>query len=220
MSVSQTEYTKTLHAKASVVVCKKFCEINNIPEPIFNIYEGEEEGVTRIKRVGTCGYYRKKNIHVAIPLCARQNAMYSWPGYISDRTPYGVIAHELGHYVDEYLTIRAAESKGLTSLKGVEWISSRVVRLSKEKSITSYDPNDSEIFAEWFRLFITNPGLLRLIRPGVYREITALGLKPRVTMIYKDVLDFFKAPDRIYTRLEATYKKSQKNVPLVDFFVQ
>lgn len=39
--------------------------------------------------------------------------------------------------------------------------------------ISGYCPNVQEWFAEMFRLFLTNPDLLRLLRPYVYRVLSA-----------------------------------------------
>lgn len=39
-----------------------------------------------------------------------------------------------------------------------------------EEPITSYSPNVQEWFAEMFRLFVTNPDLLMMIRPMTYRD--------------------------------------------------
>jgi hypothetical protein len=42
---------------------------------------------------------------------------------------------------------------------------------TKEKSITSYDPNVAEWFAEICRLYITNHALLALIRPRTWAAL-------------------------------------------------
>lgn len=73
-------------------------------------------------------------------------------------------------------------------------------------AITSYAPNAMEWFAEIFRLFVTNPDLLKLIRPKAYKAILDSGLKPSTDMVYQEVLEQFKAPPKIYERLEKLRK--------------
>lgn len=118
---------------------------------------------------GTCAYYRPTYIAICVEKCAALGfggRSWSWPGYVVDRTPFGVIQHELGHHVD----IVFGEKK--TGYQGT--YSRDVRRLSGEEPITTYCPNDAEWFAEIFRLFITNADLLRLLRPrayGILREL-------------------------------------------------
>lgn len=71
---------------------------------------------------------------------------------------YGVIIHELGHYVD-YLANRAYS---LTMRKN-----------SGEEQINSYCPNDQEWFAEMFRVFVSNPSLLEQLRPKTFQLMKA-----------------------------------------------
>ena len=91
----------------------------------------------------------------AIGTAGRQ---WSYPGHTVDRTPYGVIAHELGHHVDG-----AHGSAPSREGYGARW---RVE--TREKPLTGYCRDDNEWFAEMFRLFITNPNLLRLERPKTH----------------------------------------------------
>lgn len=111
-------------------------------------------------------------INLCLEECARpatQNQVrnWSWPGSVTDRTPYGVVAHELGHAADWHMS----RSLGLpVSSYGGEY--SRHVRVkAKEPPLTSYCPNDWEWFAECFRLFVTNPLLLRALRPRTYAAL-------------------------------------------------
>jgi hypothetical protein len=77
-----------------------------------------------------------------------------------DRTPYGVIAHELGHHADW----SASDDKG--PYYGDYCI--KVKKRSGEKPISGYADDDWEWFAEMFRLFVTNPVLLMNLRPKTY----------------------------------------------------
>lgn len=108
---------------------------------------------------GTCAYYRNSEITISVRECAgcgMAGMAWSWPGYVVDRTPYGVLAHELAHHVD-----RAHGPTG--GLIGSQWR-----RITAEAPITTYAPNDNEWFAEIFRLFVTNPDLLSILRPRVF----------------------------------------------------
>lgn len=105
----------------------------------------------------SCGLYEAPGtIYVTPRSCSslgRSGACWSWPGYIIDRTPYGVYAHELGHHVDARR----------------RWsLSRRLRKFTGELPISGYCPDDQEWFAEIFRLYMTNPDLLQRIRPYTY----------------------------------------------------
>jgi hypothetical protein len=85
---------------------------------------------------------------------------WSFPGYSVDRTPYGVIQHELGHHADYVKSEKRGSYYGDFSINMRATVG--------EKPLTSYCPNDAEWFAEMFRLFVTNPDLLRLLRPDTH----------------------------------------------------
>lgn len=110
-----------------------------------------------------CAYYRPQYIAICVEKCAwpgRANRAWSWPGYVIDRTPYGVLQHELGHYIDH----RFSAVKG--SYYGDYSVGLR--KETGEAPLTGYCPNTAEWFAEIFRLFVTNPELLRLMRPKTF----------------------------------------------------
>lgn len=136
-----------------------FCRANKLPAPRLH-------GMVPVR--GACGLYRARghHIHVDTARCARLGwggPAWSWPGYIIDRTPYGVHAHEMGHHIDHVM--------GGVAL---------VARLAAgEDRLTNYCPNNGEWFAEMCRLFATNPALLAAVRPATYNHLTGrLGLKP------------------------------------------
>ena len=117
--------------------------------------------------VGACAYYRRDTIKICIKACAQVGyggRAWSYPGYVVDRTPYGVMAHELGHHLDFHKSDNKGSYFGDFSVKLREQ--------TGEKPITTYCPNTAEWFAEIARLYITNPDLLRLIRPRTHRELT------------------------------------------------
>lgn len=149
---------------------KKFCLLNNVPVPSLKIYKREEW------QFSVCAYYRKSTIHICPGRCATigtAGRQWSYPGYSVDRTPYGVIQHELGHHID---VIRGNHPQAYYS----EY-SDSVRNRCLEKPITSYCPNSCEWFAEMFRLFVTNPDLLKCIRPLTHVCLLNDGLKPVFT---------------------------------------
>lgn len=126
----------------------RWCTANGVSIPEVNMHTGRPD-------FGVCAYYRNSHIEIWVASCAAVGLVgrqWSFPGYVVDRTPYGVLAHELGHHVD-----RQHGAAG-----GVR---SHLWRPLDAAPLTSYCPNDNEWFAELFRLFVTNPDLFRELRP-------------------------------------------------------
>jgi hypothetical protein len=131
----------------------KWCNLNCVKPPEIKIWYSDPP-------FDTCAYYRDDLISIWPHECARIGVsarQWSYPGYVVDRTPYGVLQHELGHHVDEAKTYR----RGILSSKWRE--------ATGELKLTSYCDNDMEWFAELFRLFVSNPDLLQILRPKIYR---------------------------------------------------
>ena len=154
-----------------------FCELNGIPKPKVKIYHSRND---------ECGYYQyhSKVIHIDPDACAREvknPAMRCWshPHYFTDRTVYGVLHHEFGHYLHEYL---------------------KFPKLPKGKQITSYEPNKDERFAESIKLFISNPMLLKEYNPERYAALIALGLKPLHQKPWQQVMAEDGMSDRFIKR--------------------
>lgn len=161
--------TKLTLFKMGVVRINKFCNLNHLPVPEIRLATEKDDWT-----VGACAYYRPQYIHVHLPSCAspateNQVRNWNWPGSVTDREPYGVLCHELGHHID-WLT---GEKKYRYSSNYCE----QVMEQSGEKEITSYCPNPAEWFAEMFRVFVTNYPLLAIIRP-VTAEILRKKFKP------------------------------------------
>lgn len=118
------------------------------------------------------GWYRVPKITIFPSLCTKPGTGYSWPGHISDRTVLGVYAHELGHHAHftrpDFEQIRAD--------------------FPRKHSITGYEPNVDESFAETFRLFVLNPDLLKNGRSTRYEYMLKLGFIPSETRDYREVL--------------------------------
>lgn len=166
----------------------EFCQRNAIPVPELRPAHRDHWGVS------SCAYYRPQYIAICVTECAAIGTAaqaWSYPGYVIDRTPYGVLAHELGHHAD-YL-------KG--EKKGSYWsdYGASIRRSSGEDKLTNYCPNDAEWFAEIFRLFVTNPDLLQALRPKAFKLIEK-DFRPIVSRPWKRVLA--DAPPRTLAQAE------------------
>lgn len=168
----------------------KFVDVNRI-KPITLVEE------TNIKELyGACGYYRNSVIHIDIKACAHigtAGMAWSYPGYIVDRTPYGVLAHELGHHVD------VAHGRVPGKLSGPMRAETRDV------AITSYTPNDNEWFAEIFRLFVTNPDLLSKIRPKMFTKLRDM-FTPVETRSWDAVIQVQRQCDAARNKIKQAWK--------------
>lgn len=163
-------------------LAERFCQLNSLPMP--EVVDTPSD----MWRVSSCAYYRAGTIKICLPKCASPGYVgrsWSWPGYVIDRTPYGVIAHELGHHVD---MLRGSNRQAYWSD-----FSDKMRMTSGEPAITGYAPNTAEWFAEIFRLFLTNPDLLRRVRPLAARELEYL-FRPAEERSWQEVLA--DAPER------------------------
>ena len=153
---------------AGVELATEFCSLNNLRTPEFKpALRGE-----RCYDLGTCAFYRPYTIRVMVDKCANRGVggrAWSWPAYVIDRTPYGVVQHELGHHVDAVLS----------GHKVRPIFSERIYAESQEPPLTGYLGTDKreltfymEWFAENFRLFVTNPDLSMRLRPKFYAALS------------------------------------------------
>lgn len=157
--------TKADLLTAGIARATEWCAVNGIDMPPIVQYSTTEW------RFDACAYYRPTTIHICLVKCASLGLAgrnWSWPGYAVDRTPYGVVAHELGHHVDYQRSERKGSYFGDFSVK--------LRRDSGEAALTGYAPNDAEWFAEIFRLFVTNANLLSILRPRTYALLEDAGL--------------------------------------------
>lgn len=169
-----------LFHRGTDLLCR-FCDLNQITIPEIKHEHARWS-------VSACAYYRLNQISIHLPSCAligRAAQAWSYPGYKVDRTPYGVLQHELGHHVDVLCSDR----------KFAYWgdLSSSMRNESGEQKLTNYCPNDAEWFAEMFRLFVTNPSLLEQARPKTYRLMRERW-RPAETRRWSEVL--WEAPER------------------------
>ena len=204
--MSNSSYLVTLGCET----VRQFCSKNNLPFPEFFIAKNSSEW-----DVNSCGYYRTgrhagrpDRICIAPFLCAPEvpkgARQWSYPGYVVDRTVYGVIAHELGHHVD---CVRS-EELGLPVGKYCGGWSEQLMEATGEEPITTYAPNHAEWFAEIFRLFVTNPDLLKQLRPKIYGELESV-YKPIEPRGWEEVL--FDAPEKVVKAAAEKIKKARKS---------
>ena len=158
-------------------LCEKFCEENDIEDPDYTI-------VSNRTRNGNSGRYIIHSMELivwvencAAPVTNPGNRRWSYPGYKTDRTPYGVICHELGHHV-------WCDMVGHPEMQRM-W----AAKARATKKVSSYEPSKEESFAETMRLFLTNPDLLRRAFYPRWEYLTAgLELIPAETRDYLEVL--------------------------------
>jgi hypothetical protein len=196
---------------------KAFLKHNKIPNPNFFTYTEARNlpeaayAVKLLRRVqdgplvGTkTGLYTSGYVFVNVPVTAApvhfpSQRCWSWPGYKVDRTACGVVAHEVGHYLEDCLE---AQGRLIPAVHGPEWRSiinndSRAYR-SRKKKVSGYEPVPSEAWAESLRLFILNPDLLQRGIPERYNYILHCGLKPSESRLWYQVIDnnaYFKAAE-------------------------
>jgi hypothetical protein len=169
-------------------VMSRFALLNDILPPAVREFAPHEW------QFSVCAYWRDDTVAICLAKCAAigtAGRQWSYPGYSVDRTPYGVLQHELGHHVDVTKSNRKCSYYGdfSVALRGQ----------SGEKELTSYCPNDAEWFAEMFRLYVTNPDLLRLLRPRTHREL-ASQFKPVFEDTWRDRMQ--NAPARTIAVVE------------------
>jgi len=151
---------KEKHLADGIALMQHFCEVNSLITPPINVRTKADW------RFAECAYYRPTYIEICLDKCAPIGTVgmqWSYPGHTVDRTPYGVIQHELGHHVDVTYSTKVDRYRGDFSIN--------LRKETGEKPISGYCPNDGEWFAEIFRLFVTNPHLLRAIRPRTYQRL-------------------------------------------------
>lgn len=174
---------------AGLQLCRSFLEENFLPLPEY-IPGRAPRAINKWQNIGLCLGSR---IWVDIDLTNRpaftKGRMWSWPGYKTDRTASGVLAHETGHFIN-WLIDNASFRDGQNKQIETNWLYSRwSVAVRQEKPVSGYEPTLGEAFAEAMRLYISNPNLLEAARPQRYYLIRhELGLHHGVEGSWQDVL--------------------------------
>lgn len=180
--------TKDAMFARGLAVMGQFCELNSLPTPVVVQADSKEWAF------GVCAYYRKDVTTICLSRCASigtAGMQWSYPGHSVDRTPYGVLQHELGHHVDFISSTKRGAYFGDFSIAMRKRVG--------EEPLTSYCPNDAEWFAEMFRLFVTNPDLLLHLRPRTHADL-AERFKPLFHDGWRERIS--KAPDRTIVSIE------------------
>lgn len=171
-----------------------FCGVNKITCPDI-VWEQE------IWNWSACAFYRPETIHIHLPACGYpctpfQTRNWTWPGSTTDREPFGVLCHELGHHCDWTASDKKGAYFGSYSID---------VRADcKESQLTSYCSNDAEWFAEMFRLFVSNHALLKLLRPRTWMKLTERWLPVSPDDWHEELGP--QVPARVVTNLEKKIK--------------
>jgi hypothetical protein len=183
-----THPTKAEMLAGGQALVERFCALNGIEVPGLEVVSSNDWSF------GVCAYYRPSTTRICLVKCAAVGVAgpaWSYPGYSVDRTPYGVLAHELGHHVDVLKSDIKRAYFGNFSVN--------LHTLSGEAPISSYSPNPAEWFAEMFRVFVTNPDLLRVLRPRTHAELVAV-FKPVFADSWRERLA--GAPERTFAAVE------------------
>lgn len=79
--------------------------------------------------------------------------------FVNDEYPNSIL-HEMGHFINNYLHLYSAHTEN------------KKIYHSEACKISSYaEVNDREFFAEAFRLYISDPQILKLISPDTYNMV-------------------------------------------------
>src|SRR5690348_2111920 len=90
---------KTEMLENGVELMNEFCAANPIDVPHMSVHAYDKWRLGKL----ACAYYRPTLISICPSRCSHvgtSGMSWSYPGYVIDRTPYGVIQHELGHHVE------------------------------------------------------------------------------------------------------------------------
>lgn len=132
------------------------------------------------------GYWCRGVIKVNVSRCTPPafNPGYSWsfPGYKADRTVVGVTLHELGHHI--WWAIGEESNPDSWLAHYTAWREAG----EDEAAVSGYEPNVEETFAEAWKLFCTNPDLLRVGRPQRWALLRESGLRPPHLAPWREVL--------------------------------
>lgn len=170
-------------------LCRGFLEGNFLPLPEY-IPGRAPHAANKWQNIGLCIGAR---IWVDIDLTSRpaytKGRAWSWPGYKTDRTASGVLAHETGHFISN-LIMDGKFKDGRGVIISPAWVVTRwAIAVQQEAPVSGYEPVYEEAFAEAMRLYISNPDLLSCARPQRYYLIRhELGLHHGVEGAWRDVL--------------------------------
>lgn len=183
-----SKMTKDELAEKSVKHIQDFLQKNGLPVPEFVMHEYPDAK----NKFQKTGHYSRKEGKVYLNAANTRNPVmkpggmqWSYPGYKVDKTPLGVLAHEIGHHIDH---TKQFDTDSFPY---------------KGEKVTGYEPTVHEAIAESLRLFMFNPDLLHTIAPKRYQYFIDNGLKPTVKQSWKDVLH--GAPQAYFDQIDKNY---------------
>ena len=183
-----SKMTKDELAEKSVKHIQDFLQKNGLPVPEFVMHEYPDAK----NKFQKTGHYSRKEGKVYLNAANTRNPVmkpggmqWSYPGYKVDKTPLGVLAHEIGHHIDH---TKQFDTDSFPY---------------KGEKVTGYEPTVHEAIAESLRLFMLNPDLLHTIAPKRYQYFIDNGLKPTVRGSWKDVLH--GAPQAYFDQIEKNF---------------
>lgn len=202
--VDPFNYDKLLIFNESKQLVNEFLDHNSLNRPS-DIVDSSVFNVKRLSKLRVdYGFYetfeQRINVNVKKSRTPVKTPGFQWSytGYKADLTITGIMAHEVGHHV--HTLFGSGYSR---SLKG--FILDFTKFIHNESSVSSYEPNPYEMFAESMRLFIINPSLLQEGRKKRYEYIVSMGLKPIVDLHWREVL--VNAHSRLICGAESWIKK-------------
>lgn len=159
---------------------KEDCQDESVPASIYGLYYPDDEVVY--------AFTSTTKVPVKTP-----GWSWSFPCSKSDLTVIGIVAHEVGHHIEN---VRITKPKDIWRMKSV---------MENSTGISGYDCSGKdpyEAIAESLRLFILNPHLLRVGRPKRWDYITReLKLKHTVNAPWRVILKH--AHPRIISSIES-----------------
>lgn len=172
--MARLDSTKDELYGATLGLLEAFCATNGVPMPriIRKRLGGPRCGMTCMGHDGTSA--------VVIDMrCCDDPGGRCFPAAPDDSTVVGVLAHEFGHVVLNWL-----------EHKGDKHLQRRVMTVAeREESVSDYGRGSAhEQFAEAFRLAVLNPDLLRTGRPLRWTLLQSLGLMFPEPLPWRDVI--------------------------------
>lgn len=176
--LSQVPDRKIKSFQRGVELCWAWMRAHGIELP--GLIVTNDRGLVGKNNYASYHNHRRREVAIDVGKCSftkRIHGTHNHTGGIEDFTPEGVLCHEVGHHVDRVLGTRKrgkGKNKGWLSYSK-EWMD----LVNEEEEISKFEHNVLESFAEAFRLFITNPDLLRVGRLERYEFfVDKLGWRP------------------------------------------
>lgn len=204
--VDPCNYDKKDAFEKGIELVTEFMNLNEIELPS-EIRDSSTDGR---KKAGTLrvdyGYYEsptaRVNVNLSRSRCPVKTPGFQWSytAFKSDLTAPGILAHEIGHHVHDYLG-----SSYSRTVKGI--VHEFFEHVKAEERVSSYEPNPYESWAEAMRLFILNPSLLQEGRPLRYDFfVKHAKLQPIVDRQWREIL--VNAHPRLIAAAESWIKKN------------